>query len=226
MVRHLLSQTADAVRESTRDGHATRDAAGTAIPWRSWLTSCMAVVMLAAGAIRVEAYEQRRRSGSHDAARTVDRLKSAASAHGLAVVAVIPMPSQHADLVVLGPHPGETAVVQHDHAHELTHDLALPLALHVRATEDGHAEVSFHDLGMAGAQTLPRELRDGLAALPALVGTALGEADRPLVGPAAPLGLRRSAGRALGLSGDGRADEHTAVEAWSVHARARARRDA
>jgi hypothetical protein len=182
MVRHLLSQTADAARESVRNGHATREAAGTAIPWRSWLTSCMAVVMLAAGSVRVEAYEQRRRSSQFDASRMVDRLRSAAGAHGLSIVAVIPMPGQCADLIVLGPAPGETAVVQHDHANDPSHDLALPLALHVRATEDGHAEVSFHDLGLPGAQTLPPDLRDGLAALPALVGTALGEADRPPIG--------------------------------------------
>ncbi len=226
MVRHLLSQTADAARESTREGRPSREAAGTAIAWRSWLTGCMAVVMLAAGAVRIETYEQRRRSSHLDAARTVDRLKSAAGAHGLSVVAVIPMPGQQADLVVLGPHPGETAVVQHDHVRDETHDLSLPLALHVHTTDDGHAEVSFHDLGMAGAQALPGELRDGLAALPALVGSALGELERPLIGPVAPLGLRRSAGRALGLSGDGRTDEHLAVDAWSVHARARARSDA
>ncbi|MGY0197334.1 hypothetical protein ACWA7J_19900 [Leptothrix sp. BB-4] len=183
MVRHLLSQTADAAREVARVGHASPEAAGTAIPWRSWLTGCMAVVMLAAGAVRVEAYEQRRRSSHGDAARTIERLKSAAGVHGLAVVAVIPMPG-HADLVVLGPHPGETAVVQHDHVHEASHELALPLALHVRPTEDGHAEISFHDLGLPGAQTLPGELRDGLAVLPALVGTALAEGDRGAHGPA------------------------------------------
>lgn len=226
MVRHLLSQTADAARESVREGRPSREAAGTAIPWRSWLTSCMAVVMLAAGAVRIEAYEQRRRSSHQGAARTVERLKSAAGAHGLAVIAVIPMPEQHADLVVLGPHPGETAVVQHDHVRDATHDLALPLALHVRATDDGQAEVSFHDLGMAGAQTLPGELRDGLAALPALVGSALGEVERPQAGPIAPAALRRGVGRALVRTGDGRADEHLAVEAWSIHARARARSDA
>ncbi|RZS46800.1 hypothetical protein [Sphaerotilus mobilis] len=226
MVRHLLSQTADAARESARNGHAAAATAGTAIAWRSWLTGCMAVVMLAAGAVRVETFEQRRRSSHLDAARTVDRLKSAAGAHGLSVIAVIPMPGQHAELVVLGPYPGETAVVQHDHVRDQTHDLSLPLALHVHTTEDGHAEVSFHDLGMAGAQALPGELRDGLAALPALVGTALGEAERPLIGPVAPTGLRHRAGRALGLSGDGRADEHVAIDAWSAHARARARSDA
>jgi hypothetical protein len=136
------------------------------------------------------------------------------------------MPGQ-AELVVLGPHPGETAVVQHDHVREPTHELALPLALHVRPTEDGHAEVSFHDLGLPGAQALPGELRDGLAMLPALVGSALAEGDRALVGPLPPANLRRHVGRALGLSGDGSAEEpHTAVEAWSVHARSRARRDA
>jgi hypothetical protein len=226
MVRHLLSQTADAARESARHGHVTREAAGTAIPWRSWLTSCMAVVMLAAGSVRVEAYEQRRRSGQFDASRMVDRLRSAAGAHGLSVVAVIPMSGQRGELVVLGPHPGETAVVQHDHARDPSHELALPLALHVRVTEDGQAQVSFHDLGLPGAQTLPPDLRDGLAALPALVGQALGDADRPQTAPAAPLGLRRGVGRALGLTGEGRHDEHPAVEAWSAAARARPRSDA
>lgn len=182
MVRHLLSQTADAARERVRQGAAIRHPSGTAMAWRGWLTSCMAVVMLAAGTVRVEAYEQRRRSNQFDASRMVDRLRSAAGAHGLAIVAVIPMPAQRADLVVLGPHPDETAVMQHDLAHDrahaASHELALPLALHVRATEDGHAEVSFHDLGLPGAQSLPADLRDGLAALPALVGTALGETDR------------------------------------------------
>jgi uncharacterized protein (DUF302 family) len=148
-------------------------AAGIAVPWRSWLTSGMAVVLLAAGASRAQAdaaYGERSRTTRHSPAETVARMVARAQAHGLAVVAIIPMPERQAEWLVLGPCPDETAVIHH--APQAT--LELPLALQIRERDGGGAEVRFHGADMPGAHTLPAEVRETVAALPALVDEALG----------------------------------------------------
>ena len=94
---------------------------------------------------------------------------ASAQAHGLSVVAIIPMPERQAEWLVLGPCPDETAVIHH--ASQAS--LELPLALQIRGQAGGGAEVSFHGADMPGAHTLPAGLRETVAALPALVDEAL-----------------------------------------------------
>jgi uncharacterized protein (DUF302 family) len=160
--------------DDDRVARAARDrAAGIVVPWRAWLTNGMAVVLLAAGAYRAQAdggYGERSRTTRHSPSETVARVVASAHAHGLSVVAIIPMPERQAEWLVLGPCPDETAVIHHT-----THaSLELPLALQIRGQAGGGAVVSFHAADMPGAATLPAELRDTVASLPALVDEALG----------------------------------------------------
>lgn len=167
--RHL-----DAERAGRAEAHDV--AAGTTMPWRAWLTSGMAVVLLAAGASRAQpigGYGERSRTTHHSPGETVARMVASAQAHGLSVVAIIPMPERQAEWLVLGPCPDETAVIHHAAHHASQASLELPLALQIRGQAGGGAEVSFHGADMPGAHTLPAGLRETVAALPALVDEAL-----------------------------------------------------
>ncbi|ACB32598.1 hypothetical protein Lcho_0323 [Leptothrix cholodnii SP-6] len=145
------------------------EVAGISMPWRCWLTGCMAVVMLAAGDARAEDFGQDRRQTHYSTTETMARVVASAQARGLSVVARIPMPGQHVEWLVLGPSPDETAVIQH--AGDATIDL--PLTLQISQTEDGGAEVRFHDASMPGAHSLSDDLRERMDALPGLLDDAL-----------------------------------------------------
>lgn len=170
---HSLRSTASADADTGMGaGPAVRsrdEVAGVAMPWRCWMTGCMALVMLAAGGARAQAFGQHSRSTHHTPTETVARMVASAQAHGLSVVALIPMPERHAELLVLGPSCDETAVVQR--SREASIDL--PLTLEISQTASGGAEVRFHDNSMPGAHTLPAELRESVAALPGLIDDAL-----------------------------------------------------
>lgn len=161
--------------DAERAGHAAvlDAAAGTTMPWRAWLTSGMAVVLLAAGASRAQAfggYGECSRTTHHSPSETVARMVASAQAHGLAVVAIIPMPERRAEWLVLGPCADETAVIHH----ASKASLELPLTLQIRAQAGGGAEVSFHGADMPGAHTLSAAVRETVASLPALIDEALG----------------------------------------------------
>lgn len=158
---------------STTRGPAARrsrdEVAGISMPWRCWLTGCMAVVMLAAGDARAEDFGQDRRQTRYSTSETMARVVASAQARGLSVVARIPMPGQHVEWLVLGPTPDETAVIQH--AGDA--GIELPLTLQISETEDGGAEVRFHDASMPGAHSLSDDLRERMDALPELLDDAL-----------------------------------------------------
>ena len=167
---HSRFQPASRARVAAPTARRSRDeVAGVSMPWRSWLTGCMAVVMLAAGDARAEDFGQDRRQTRYSTSETMARVVASAQAHGLSVVARIPMPGQHAEWLVLGPSPDETAVIQH--ASDAS--IELPLTLQISEADGGGTEVRFHDDRMPGAHSLSADLRERMAALPGLLDDAL-----------------------------------------------------
>jgi uncharacterized protein (DUF302 family) len=164
-----LGRPSQSVKPGTKVKVSRDEVAGTAMPWRCWWTGCMAVVMLAAGAARAQSFGQHSRYTHYSTTETVARVVASAQARGLSVVALIPMPGRHAEWLVLGPSPDETAVIQRSPDASID----LPLTLQISEADNGGAEVRFHDGSMPGAHSLPDDLRISVAALPGLIDEAL-----------------------------------------------------
>ncbi|TAK80469.1 MAG: DUF302 domain-containing protein [Aquabacterium sp.] len=158
---------------------------------RYWMTGCMAIVLLAAnqwtnGQDDEDAPTQRRGliaiGSRYPMEQTVSRLAEAARSRGFALIAQVKRPAQaesressgdDAQVLVFGTPDGHTPVLQAANQESLD----LPLKMIVRSHADGTSTVLFVDPDQLAARADLQdagELADELAALPAVVGEALG----------------------------------------------------
>lgn len=158
---------------------------------RYWMTGCMAIVLLAAnqwmnGQDDDDAPAQRRGliaiGSRYPMEQTVNRLAEAARSRGFALIAQVKRPAHadtrdHADddaqVLVFGTLDGHTPVLQAANQEHLD----LPLKMIVQSHADGTSTVLFVDpdqLAARGDLQDAGELAGELAALPAVVGAALG----------------------------------------------------
>lgn len=145
-------------------------------PFRSWMTSSHAVLMVAMAAPSRSAAEDRRapamrvqRLSPYGVAETVQRIEAAARRQGLPVLARL---GGLQPVIVLGSSVGGTPMVMD----EADSPLDAPLRVQVRGCASGGAEVlvaSDRDGVATDWQDLPAAVADDMATLPALLERAL-----------------------------------------------------
>lgn len=152
---------------------------------RSWMTGCMALMLLVAGrgvdaAEREDGADERpdwvSMSSPLSVDETVRRLRKAAERRGLSVVAEVKPATAGDDAVlVLGTEDGHTPMVQNEQA-ALP---ALPMQVVVQARRDGSSLISYQDAqAWLSEDSLPDELRGNLVRLPTVVAAVSGPPPR------------------------------------------------
>ena len=149
-------------------------------PIRFWMTGCVAIVMAALSSHPARAKplqdEQRMRSRSalsspYGVAETVCKIEEAAHARGWQVFAKFePRGGVPGATLVLASPDGVTPVFQDEPAS----GLELPLRIEVTRMQDGHTEVSFHDMRRDERRVdMPAAAIESLAPLPEVLEAAL-----------------------------------------------------
>jgi hypothetical protein len=148
-------------------------------PFRLWMTGSVAVVMAALVYTRIPESEERQagvqrvlRHSAFGVGETIHRIELAARGRGMSVLARL---DGAQPVLVLASSAGGTPVVMNwpDSPPDI------PFAVHVRAGENGHAEVfvaANADTGEPAWQDLPAEVASDMAALADLLDGALSRA--------------------------------------------------